>query len=231
VGGVEAFEYMPRHYIEGHLRVIRGAREPFDQPQAHNLMVEIGATAPRDADPLPDGTVPVVAQLEQTLADLMEAGEVLDAVVARSDAQRREMWARREAAAEITHGRSPFVDTDVALPLDQVEAFLDLARARLTALDPGAEEFVVAHLGDGNVHFSAYPTSADPAHGERIRAAIDEAAVSLGGSFSAEHGVGLLKVPSMAAHKDPVAMEVMRGLKRTLDPAGILNPGKVVPPA
>ncbi len=231
VGGVEAFEYMPRHYIEGHLRVIRGAREPFEQPQAHNLMVEIGATAPRDADPLPDGTIPVVAQLEQTLAALMETGQVLDAVVARSDAQRREMWARREAAAEITHGRTPFVDTDVALPLEQVEPFLDAARARMKALDPGAEEFVVAHLGDGNVHFSAYPSNPDPAHCESIRAAIDEAAVSLGGSFSAEHGIGLLKVPSMATHKDPVALEVMRGLKQSLDPKGILNPGKVVPPA
>jgi FAD/FMN-containing dehydrogenase len=161
----------------------------------------------------------------------METGEVLDAVVARSDAQRREMWARREAAAEITHGRTPFVDTDVALPLDQVEPFLDAARARMKAIDPGAEEFVVAHLGDGNVHFSAYPTNPNPAHCESIRAAIDEAAVSLGGSFSAEHGIGLLKVPSMVAHKDPVAVDVMRGLKRTLDPRGILNPGKVVPPA
>jgi FAD/FMN-containing dehydrogenase len=112
-----------------------------------------------------------------------------------------------------------------------VEAFLDQARARMKAIDPGAEEFIVAHLGDGNVHFSAYPTSADPAHCEAIRAAIDDAAVELGGSFSAEHGVGLMKMPSMAAHKDPVALDVMRSLKQALDPAGILNPGKVVPPA
>lgn len=230
VGGVEAFEYMPRHYIEGHLRVIRGAREPFDAPQAHNLMVEIGATSPRDADPGPDGTIPVVARLEQTLAALLEAGEVLDATVARTESQRRGMWARREAAAEITHGRTPFVDTDVALPLEQVEPFLEQARARMKALDPGAEEFVVAHLGDGNVHFSAYPTDPDPAHCEAIRAAIDEVAVALGGSFSAEHGIGLLKRPSMAAHKDAVALDVMRGLKATLDPRGILNPGKVLPP-
>jgi FAD/FMN-containing dehydrogenase len=141
------------------------------------------------------------------------------------------MWARREAAAEITHGRTPFVDTDVALPLDRVEEFLHRARARMLQLDPRAEDFVVAHLGDGNVHYSAYPSSADPVHCEAIRAAVDEVAVELGGSFSAEHGIGLMKLPSMAAHKDPVALDVMRRLKAALDPGGLLNPGKVVPPA
>lgn len=230
-GAVEAFEYMPRSYVAGHLATIRGAREPFDAPWEHNIMVEIATTSPDQARPGPDGSVPLAALLESTLADGLESGEVLDAVVAQNQAQRREMWARREAAAEITHGRTPFVDTDVALPLERVEEFLARARARLLAIDPGAEDFVVAHLGDGNVHYSAYPTDPDPAHCEAIRAAVDEVAVELGGSFSAEHGIGLMKLPSMTAHKDPVALEVMRSLKAALDPKGILNPGKVVPPA
>jgi FAD/FMN-containing dehydrogenase len=226
---VEAFEYMPRMYIEGHLAKIRGARPPFDTTHEHNIMVEVGATAPRDADPLPDGTIPVVAQLEETLADLMEQGRILDATVARNEGQRREMWARREAAAEITHDRHPFVDTDVSLPLDRVEEFLALARRCLHEIDPGAEDFIVAHLGDGNVHYSAYPTRDDPDHAEAIRAAVDAAAVTLGGSFSAEHGIGLMKLPSMRVHKDPVALEVMRSLKAALDPKGLLNPGKAIP--
>ena len=228
-GAVEAFEYMPRMYIEGHLAKIRGARPPFDTPHEHNIMVEVGATAPRDADPLPDGTIPVVAQLEDALAGLMEQGHVLDAVVARSEGQRREMWARREAAAEITHDRHPFVDTDVSLPLDRVEEFLHLARRRLHEIDPGATDFIVAHLGDGNVHYSAYPTREDPDHAEAIRSAVDAAAVSLGGSFSAEHGIGLMKLPSMRVHKNPVALDVMRSLKAALDPKGLLNPGKAIP--
>jgi FAD/FMN-containing dehydrogenase len=228
-GAVEAFEYMPRMFITGHLARYPGAREPFDSAHEHNVMVEIGATAPRDAAPLPDGTIPVVAQLEETLADLLDQGLVLDAVVARNEGQRREMWARRESAAEITHDRHPFVDTDVALPLDRVEEFLALARRRLHEIDPGADDFIVAHLGDGNVHYSAYPTRDDPALGEAIRSAVDEAAVSLGGSFSAEHGIGLMKLPSMSVHKNPVALEVMRGIKAALDPRGILNPGKVIP--
>ena len=228
-GAVEAFEYMPRSYIEGHLATIRGARDPFATRYDHNIMVEVGATAPRDADPLPDGTIPVVTQLEETLAGLMEDGTVLDATVARSDAQRREMWARREAAAEITHNRHPFVDTDVAVPLDRVEEFLGTARARVLALDPQAGDFVVAHLGDGNIHYSAYPSRDDPALSDAIRAAVDAAAVELGGSFSAEHGIGLMKLPSMRTHKDPTAVEVMRSLKAALDPLGLLNPGKTIP--
>jgi FAD/FMN-containing dehydrogenase len=230
-GGVEAFEYMPRHYVEGHLARVPGAREPFDAPHEHNVMLEVATTVAREAEPGPDGAIPLVTAVEAVLASAMEDGLVLDAALARSGAQRREIWARREAAADITHGRHPFVDTDVALPLDRVEDFLGDVRARLTTLDPGAEDFVVAHLGDGNVHYSVYPSRDDDALMDAIRALVDEAAVALGGSFSAEHGIGLAKRSSMASLKDPVALDVMRAVKAALDPAGLLNPGKVLPPA
>ncbi len=229
-GAVEAFEYMPRSYIEAHLAHISGARAPFGEPYEHNIMIEVGAIAPRDAEPGPDGTVPVVEQVEGVLADLMETGQVLDAVVARSEAQRREMWARRESAAEITFTKPYFVDTDIAVPLDRLEDFLVTIRRRLAEADPGATDFVVSHLGDGNIHYTAYPTRGDKDHLAAIRALVDDTAVSLGGSFSAEHGIGLSKLSAMRAHKDPVAVEVMRSLKASLDPKGILNPGKTVPP-
>ncbi|TNC63896.1 FAD-binding oxidoreductase [Rubellimicrobium roseum] len=230
-GAVEAFEYMPRSYIEAHLAHFPGAREPFEAPHTHNVMVEVGATAPRDAEPGPDGTVPVVALVEQVLADHMETGQVLDAVVARSESQRREMWARREAAAEITFLKPYFVDTDIAVPLDRLEDFLLTIRRRLAEVDPEATDFLVSHLGDGNIHYTAYPTRGDKAHLAQIRALVDDTAVSLGGSFSAEHGIGQSKLSAMRAHKDPVALEVMRSLKAALDPRGLLNPGKTVPPA
>jgi FAD/FMN-containing dehydrogenase len=228
-GAVEAFEYMPRSYIEAHLAHIPGAREPFDAPHDHTIMVEVGAVAPRDAEPGPDGTIPVVEQVEEVLVDLMDRGQVLDAVVARSEAQRREMWARRESAAEITFNQPFFVDTDIAVPLDRLEEFLATIRRRLASIDPQARDFVVSHLGDGNIHYTAYPTRGDSDHLAAIRALVDDTAVSLGGSFSAEHGIGLSKLSAMRTHKDPVAVEVMRSLKAALDPKGLLNPGKTVP--
>ena len=228
-GGVEAYEYMPGDYIAAHLAMKPEARAPFAEAYEVNVMVEIGATAPADATPGPDGALPVVTRLEALLAEELEAGRVLDAVIARSEAQRREMWARREAAAEVTLARSPMINNDIAVPLDRIEAFFAAMSERLPALDPGAEETCVAHLGDGNIHYVLYPSSGEPAHIDRLMEAVEEVARALGGTFSAEHGIGLTKKPSMARRKDPVALAVMRRIKSALDPKGIMNPGKVLP--
>ncbi|MFC2969788.1 FAD-binding oxidoreductase [Acidimangrovimonas pyrenivorans] len=228
-GAVEAFEFMPRSYMERMAICHPELRPPFGQTYDVTLMVEVGATAPRDVTPGPDGTVPIAALLEETLAGMLEEEMILDAVVASSEAQRNEMWHRRELAAEITLSRHPLVDTDIAVPLDQVATFIERIHARLPALDPGFETMNVAHLGDGNMHFTVYPTSDDPVLADRIREAIEDVVLELRGSFSAEHGVGLSKLPSMRRRKDPVALEVMRAVKTALDPKGILNPGKVLP--
>ena len=97
------------------------------------------------------------------------------------------------------------------------------------ALDPGAETLIVAHLGDGNVHLTIYPS--DERRPDAIREMVEGVVVSLGGSISAEHGIGLSKLPTMARRKDPVALDVMRAIKAALDPHDRMNPGKVVPPA
>ena len=229
-GMVEAFEYMPRGYIEEHLAHIPGAREPFEAPHDVNLLVELGATAPRDATPGPDGAVPIVTHLEEVLAALMEDGLVLDATVARNDAQRAEMWARRESAGDLTVTSDFLIINDVALPLDRVETFLSRARTRVDEIDPGAREFVVAHLGDGNVHYTVWPTGPDAATHETIREAVEDIVLELGGSFSAEHGIGTSKLGSMARRKTPAALDAMRRVKAAFDPGGVLNPGKVIPP-
>ena len=135
----------------------------------------------------------------------------------------------RESAAEITFVQPVMVDTDVALPLDRLQLFLTRMEVRLATLDPEAEVFLVAHLGDGNIHYSVYPGREEASHLAAIRAAIASEAVALGGSFSAEHGVGLSKRATLAAHKDPVALSVMAAIKAALDPKGILNPGKMLP--
>jgi FAD/FMN-containing dehydrogenase len=87
----------------------------------------------------------------------------------------------------------------------------------------------VAHLGDGNLHFAAYPTRDDEGLKDRVKEMVEDIVAELGGSFSAEHGVGLSKLPSMRRRKDPVALDVMRAIKAALDPEGRMNPGKVIP--
>jgi FAD/FMN-containing dehydrogenase len=139
------------------------------------------------------------------------------------------MWERRELAAEITFARTPAIDTDVALPLDKVADFLDQIHARLPALDAGADTLSVAHLGDGNVHFTVFPSRDDPALHDAVVSAVEDVVQDLGGSFSAEHGVGLSKRNSMARRKDPVVLDVMRALKAALDPDNRMNPGKILP--
>jgi len=229
-GAVEAFEYMPRVYIEQHLRVFPQARQPFADMHDVNILIELAAIAPRDADPLPDGTIPMAALMEDLLAAMMEEGRVLDAVVAQNDRERAEMWTRRESAAEMMrHFDGPEVDNDVCLPLDRVEDFLTRALVRVRQVDPGATDFCVSHLGDGNVHYTVHPSSRDPALTEDIREAVEDVVAELGGSFSAEHGIGQAKLGTMRRRKDPVALDVMRSIKKALDPKGILNPGKVIP--
>jgi len=228
-GAVESFEYMPATYMRRLAEARPDIRLPFDRRYETNILVELGVTAPRDATPAPDGTLPVVDLLQAVLAQMIESGAVLDAEIAQTEQQRRAMWHRRELAAEITYARSPAIDTDIALPLDRVEAFLTAIHARLPALDPGADTLSVAHLGDGNVHFTVFPSRDDPALAKAVVQAIEDEVQTLHGTFSAEHGVGLSKLGSMARRKDPVALSVMRAVKQALDPDGLMNPGKVIP--
>ena len=226
-GAVEAFEYMPESYMRRLAAARPDIRQPFTPHHAVTILVELGVTAPRDATPDENGVVPISALLENTLAAMLADGTVLDAEIAQSDHQRRTMWERREVAAEITYGRKPAIDTDISLPLDKIAAFFDLINARLPEIDPGCDQMCVAHLGDGNLHFTVFPTR-DGLH-DTVVTAIEDVVQRLGGSFSAEHGVGLSKLPSMARRKDPVALEVMRTIKAALDPGNVMNPGKVLP--
>ena len=226
-GAVEAFEYMPESYMRRLAAVRPDIRQPFTPPHAVNILVELGVTAPRDAVADETGVVPIAALLENTLAAMMADGMVLDAEIAQSDQHRRVMWERRELAAEITYARKPAIDTDIALPLDKIATFFDLINERLAEIDPGCDQMCVAHLGDGNLHFTVFPTR-EGLH-DTVVTAIEDVVQRLDGSFSAEHGVGLSKLPSMARRKDPVALEVMRALKQTLDPSNLMNPGKVLP--
>ena len=228
-GAVEAFEFMPRAFIDGHLAIVPGAKPPFDDAHDVNILIEVGATAPRDATPLADGTVPVTNLLIETLGAMLESGEIIDAVVAQNESQRREMWERREAAGEILFDPGLCVNTDIAVPLSAVGPALRSITKRLQTLDPDVHEIIVSHLGDGNIHHTAYPRRNDPDVMAAMVESVEDAVQEFGGSFSAEHGVGKSKLDTMRRRKDPVALDVMRSIKAALDPNGIMNPGKVIP--
>jgi len=228
-GRVEAFEFMPATYSRRLALARPDLGLPFAGIPEVTILIEAATTVPREAVADATGAVPLVALLEGVLGEMLEEGLITDAVVAQSEAQRRAMWARREAAAELSLGLDPAVDTDVCVPLDKVAVFLDTALARLEALDPGLTSLTVAHLGDGNLHFTAFPTRDEAGLKDRVLEVVEDVVAELRGSFSAEHGVGLSKLPSMARRKDAVALEVMRAIKAALDPAGRMNPGKVIP--
>ncbi len=228
-GGVEAFEYMPRSYIDTHLRLFPDARAPFEEPHDVNILIEVAAVMNRDAVPDDSGKTPVVDHLEATLATYLEEGRLLDAVIAQNEAQRSAMWKRREDAGHVAFFGGTYVNTDVALPLDRIADFETMLTPRLKAIDPDATEVIVAHLGDGNIHHTSYVSRNDPAVMDAMVEAVEDVVQELGGSFSAEHGIGVSKLETMRRRKDPVALDAMRAIKAALDPKGILNPGKVIP--
>ena len=228
-GGVEAFEFMPRRYIERHLAKKKGSIEPFDDAHEVNILVEVATTRTSDLEHDSTGTPKIQTILETALMDMIEAGSAQDAVIARNEAQRRVMWERRESAAEITVGIPGSIDADVAVPLDDVPTFLQQVSDRVQKIDPTGQEFYISHLGDGNLHYTFYPSNASGVFKEPITEAIEDVVLALNGSFSAEHGIGLSKRNSMARRKDPVALELMREIKSAFDPKNLMNPGKVYP--
>lgn len=228
-GLVEAFEFMPESYARRLAAIRPDLGQPFAIIPPVTILVELGATSPALCTPQADGSLPLTSLLESTLAPMLGAGLIHDALLAQTEAQRRAIWARREAAAEITYATAPFIDTDIALPLDQIGTFLRRIHARLPALNAGATTLTVGHLGDGNLHFTVFPTEDSTTLHDEVVEAIEDIVADLKGSFSAEHGVGLSKKASMARRKDPVALDVMRAIKAALDPAGRMNPGKVLP--
>lgn len=219
-GAVEAFEFMPGIYMDRHKAHFPNARLPFEDSYDVNILVEVATTSP---------SMSVSDILETCLGEMLEDERVLDAVIAQNEAQRAEMWQRREAAAEVTFAITPRVDSDICVAIDKVPDFFELIAPRIAALDPDAGTMYVSHLGDGNIHFSVYPTRDDAALAGQFVEEIESVVKSLGGSFSAEHGVGLSKRPSMARRKDTAALDAMRLIKTALDPNHIMNPGKVLP--
>src|SRR5258708_4294866 len=173
------------------------------------------------------------AALESILAKGMEDGIVEDAVIAANLSQRSAFWKLRDemSAAQKPEGGS--IKHDISVPVAAVPDFIAQANAALVKLIPGARPVPFAHLGDGNITYNvSHPTAcATPAFLSRrhtVNAVVFDIVLRMGGSISAEHGIGVLKRDELPAVKDKVAIELMRGIKAMLDPLGIMNPGKVL---
>lgn len=218
---VTSFEYLAGDAVRLSLDS-SGASHPLGAPAPHCVLFEwseFGSASRRPEDvlgALPDGTL------------------IEDAVVARSETQRRGLWSLREQvpAAERLAGGS--VKHDISVRIGLLEQFVERARALLAAGWPRARTSVYGHIGDGNVHFNVLapaadePTSFVRAHGDAISAGLHALAHECGGSFSAEHGVGMLKRDLLQRYADPHRLACMRALKLALDPRGLMNPGKVI---
>jgi FAD/FMN-containing dehydrogenase len=182
-------------------------------------------------DSRPDS--PVEAEVERALAAMIDAGLARDATLAQSGEQARALWALREGIAEAQRREGPNIKHDISVPVSAVPRFLDDAAAALTAALPGVRFVTFGHLGDGNLHYNlAGPAGVDAesfmesaAVASRI---VHDLVAAAGGSISAEHGIGQYKRGELARYKSPVELDLMREIKAALDPAGILNPGKVL---
>jgi FAD/FMN-containing dehydrogenase len=173
------------------------------------------------------------ATLEAILATALEDGIVDDAVIAASLGQRQAFWKLRDemSAAQKPEGGS--IKHDISVPTAAVPDFIAEANAAVVKLIPGARPVPFGHLGDGNIHYNvSQPVGADTAdflgRWHEVNAVVFEIVLRMGGSISAEHGIGVLKRDELPEVKDKVAIELMRQLKAMLDPLGIMNPGKVL---
>lgn len=214
-GLVEAFEWMPSAMVDAICDHRPDLRPPLDAPAAHGILVEIASTRP-DAG-LDDALMAVIAQE-------MEAGRVLDGRIASSDRERSALWRLRESVLEAIRAAAPYTVLDAALPLSAVAAFVARADALAAAAD--LRPLLVGHLGDGNIH---YAVAARDDWDADIVAQFTEDMLDLigemGGTFSAEHGIGRSKAGALAARKDPAQLALMRMVKAAVDPDHLLNPG------
>ena len=222
-GTVTSFELIARGVLEFAIKRPHSMRDPLSSQHPWYVLMEVSA---QHGDGLREG-------LEHLLDDASVQGLVSDATIAASLDQTKALWHMRHSLTEVQKPEGGSIKHDVSVPVAAVPDFLAEASAAVQRLIPGCRPVPFGHLGDGNIHFNvSQPVGADKAaflkRWDDVNAVVDKIVLKYQGSFSAEHGIGRLKREELAKVKDPAALELMRGLKRMLDPNGILNPGKVL---
>ena len=219
-----AFEYIPDFGLEIVLKHRPASIRPLAERHCSYALVEL--TSPRvDAD--------LRGILEGVLATALEEGTISDAALGESSAQNAALWGLRENLSEVQRLEGGSIKHDVAVPVSRVAEFIDAATEACEAAMPGVRVCAFGHFGDGNIHFNlsqplAMTKEAFLDEWSRFNRIVHDLVSRMNGSIAAEHGIGLIKRDELAHYKDPVALDLMRAIKQTLDPRNILNPGKVV---
>jgi D-lactate dehydrogenase (cytochrome) len=211
------FELISRYGVQMALDYAPGVRDPLDAHHPWYVLLEMTSSQ--------TGTGLRTA-MEQILEEAMASGEVQDGVIASSDAQRRELWRVREGLIMGIRHQGAASKHDVSVPVDQVARFITEADAAVVRSYPGSRTLSFGHVGDGNIHYNAFgvPEADIPACHDMV----NDIVLGLGGSISAEHGIGISKRHDLTRYKSPLELDVMRRIKAALDPAQIMNPGKVL---
>ncbi|SDF47620.1 FAD-binding oxidoreductase [Bosea robiniae] len=222
-GTLTTFELMPRIGMDFVLRHASGTRDPLSEPSPWYVLMEVSAQQATGLD----------EHVETFLGEALEKGIVTDAALAGSLTQRADFWKLREMLSEVQTYEGGSIKHDVSVPIHATPEFLARAIATVEAMVPGCRPVPFGHLGDGNIHFNvSQPVGADKAgflaRWSEMNEAVHAIVAELHGSISAEHGIGRLKRDLLPGVKDPVELDLMRTLKKTLDPKGILNPGAVL---
>lgn len=220
-----ACELIPRSGLELALRHIEGCRDPLAARHPWYVLVELSSPVKGEW---------LRAALESVLEAAFEDGGVLDAALADSLQQGQDFWHIRENLPEAQRRAGTSIKHDVSLPISRLAEFMAAATPAIEQAMQGARVCPFGHLGDGNLHFNVLqPVDADPQQfldqSAQLNRLVDDIAISMGGSFSAEHGIGRLKPADMARYKAPEAIDLMWQIKRALDPQNSLNPGAVLP--
>jgi FAD/FMN-containing dehydrogenase len=184
---------------------------------------------------LPQTDSDLTDRFQSLLADAVAQGRAADAVTATSEAQRETLWQLREMIPEAQRHEGVGLKHDIAVEPQRLPQFIEEGSTLLARIVPGARLVAYGHLGDGNLHFNLSPAAGGDdgtllAAGDRVRRAVHDLVAAYRGSISAEHGIGQAKIAELRRYEDPVALALMHGIKKMIDPFDIMNPGKVLDP-
>ncbi|MCZ8369208.1 MAG: FAD-binding oxidoreductase [Porphyrobacter sp.] len=223
---LEGFEVVPAHCLESVLAHQPAARAPLAEPQAWNALIEC-------VSPVQDNAL-LRETLEAALGAALEEGLITDAVIAANDTQAEAFWALRDGISAAERALGPAMQHDISVPVSKMPEFILAAVPDIETAFPGTRAVAFGHLGDGNVHFHVLaPAGAirgvwEEGDGKSVSRRVYDLVTAWGGSISAEHGIGQMKVDELVRLHDPAALAVMMQVKQALDPHNLLNPGKLL---